>query len=209
MIKSRHISFEETLRSLENEYISNLIRSKIYLLSQDIKHYKKVMEIKKEKIESIGKRKGLKTMFNDPEFNENAFDRVIPIFGFPNLVYNEKFHQDRKKFNFPFSGTVVELPGGEYAHSDYVINDKIHVRMIDNSFRELDLLDVRRLSPMKTDMYYYYTPGAKFKISSNREPLLLKCVDLKKRVCHFEYESGGSTIKSMNSFSEVSRILML
>lgn len=209
MIKSRHISFEETLRSLENEYISNLIRSKIYLLSQDIRHYKKVMGVKREKIESIGKRKELKTMFNDFDLKENAFSRVIPVFGFPYLVYNERFHQEDKKFTFPYSGTVVQLPGGKYGHSDYVAENKIHIRMMDNSFKEFNLFDVRRLSPVETDMYYYYTPGAKFQTSFGQDSCVLKEVDLKKKICSFEYESDGLMVKNKSSFSEVSRILEL
>lgn len=209
MIKSRHISFDDTLRALENEYISSIIRSKIYTLGKDKKHWGKIASLKEEKIKNIGSKKGLNTMFDDPILKDVAFDRVIPIWGFPNFTYNEKFQNDPEKFTFPYSGTIIQVPGGEYGHCDFVNNNKIQVRMSDNLFRKFSLIEVRRLTPLETDMYYYYLPGSKFRVFSIGSGCTLNSVDLNKKTACFNYVSGGVEIENKSSFSEISRMLEL
>lgn len=206
MIKSRNICFEETLKSLENEYISAKIRSQIYTLTQDIKYWGRVVSAKREKIKSLGLRKGLKTMFDDYGLEQDVINRVVPIFGFPHFTYNEKFHEEGVRFTFPYSGTVVQVPGGEYGHSDYVDNNKIQVRMVDNSFRTYNLFEVRRLSPLETDMYYYYIVGSKFKTFSS-DSCVLKRVDFNKKRALLSYQSEGVMLEDNFSFNEISRIL--
>lgn len=199
MIKSRHLSFEEALQALEDEFICAKIRFQIYALNHDKRHWEKVMDAKKSKIKNLGLNKDLETMFDQIELEEEAWKRIVPEFGFPHFIYNEKFQENDRKFTFPYSGTVVETCDGKYGHSDFVENGKIQIR-IGKEFFEYHLDEVKRLGPKETDMYYYYTPGAKFRTPFS-ESCMLKGVDLRKGVASF-----GLT-KNKFSFSEISRIL--
>lgn len=63
--KTRNLSVAEYFLQLQKEYLTAEFRRKIYFNLKDKAYYQKVMGFKKEKIESIAKRKRLKSIFND------------------------------------------------------------------------------------------------------------------------------------------------
>lgn len=111
-MKDRNISIVEYLEVLQNEYIFNEIRKKIYPKKQDRDYYQKVLDSKKEKILDISERNRIPCIFTTPDIKDKLMKRLIPMFGFPNFTskesnrrYYEVYDQRnyyRRESNFKF-----------------------------------------------------------------------------------------------------------
>ena len=78
-MSNRNLSVAEYFIQIQREYLIDIFRSKIYINSKDRAYWKKVVEFKKEKIETISLRNSLKSILNDKykyrEFCNELFDK--------------------------------------------------------------------------------------------------------------------------------------
>nr|DAO60397.1 MAG TPA: hypothetical protein [Caudoviricetes sp.] len=78
-MSNRNLSVAEYFIQIQREYLIDIFRSKIYINSKDKAYWKKVVEFKKEKIETISLRNSLKSILNDKckyrKFYDELFDK--------------------------------------------------------------------------------------------------------------------------------------
>lgn len=103
--KSRNLSTGEYFEIVQKEYIVAMLRSKIYPSPNDKQYWKRVMDYKKQRIDEIAERNGLKSIFNDEE-TRKAVNSVM---------YNEHnvpiFMNDQDKRNYYMSGSEFQYNG--------------------------------------------------------------------------------------------------
>ena len=89
MEKTRNISIAEYFEVLQREYIISEWRGKVYYSPRDKRYYTKVCGCKRERIDDIAKRNGLKSIFTDDTlmckvrielFNDNGKPRFNMTF---------------------------------------------------------------------------------------------------------------------------------
>lgn len=94
LFKDKDQEILDFLDVLQKEYIAAEIRSKVYRKPKDRKYYKKVMNLKKTKIQDISFRNGLSDIFSDTttlnKYRENFYN-----WGLPEFPYRDKSHQDQ------------------------------------------------------------------------------------------------------------------
>lgn len=103
--KSRSQSLLDFLKSLQLEYITAFIRSKIYPSVKDKSYYKYVMIGKREKIVDIAHRNSLKCIFTCSEMYQVYYDEVVGKKGLPNFIYRDaedKENREYRDFKFYF-----------------------------------------------------------------------------------------------------------
>jgi hypothetical protein len=153
--------------ALQKEYICTTIRKFIYSQTSDKKHFDNVLFKKKNKILSIGRKNKLNNIFNDKSILSEFYYEIVPEYGLPRFIYNERTQPDqiKKQYNFPYSGTLVEVKSKgskKIGVTDYVdFNNKaIYVRfLIGEKSERIYYKKVRRLSVEECDRYYYYKDG--------------------------------------------------
>jgi len=138
-MKSRNQSLNGFLESLQLEYIMCSIRKKIYTKSNDKKYYQKTLNYKKEKIDDIAERNGLKTIFNDDEVKKDFEFRILKEKGFPQFIYKNDEeretigYNDLKQYYKP--GSEVRISTNEDSNKvgiiakSYVKKGVVHVKL--------------------------------------------------------------------------------
>ena len=211
MSKNRHLSSFDYLEILQEEYICNDIRTKIYIRRADKDHYRRVLESKKKKIQSIAEKNSLSTIFDNEELYKKYWHRVVPIWGIPHFIYNQS--KDVQEDKFPYKGTLVKyLIEGQYQYGftiEVLFEDGLVLITPMNEqeeVQEVHYQDVEKLSAEKNDEFFYYFIGNTFKVyctEAEIEIAVLADVDHDKKEAHFRL-TGGNVIKP---FNEISRIL--
>lgn len=78
MEKTRNISIAEFFDVLQREYLINEWRGKVYYSPKDRRYYERVCGYKRQRVEDISGRNGLKSIFNDEgvlaTYRETLFD---------------------------------------------------------------------------------------------------------------------------------------
>lgn len=93
-MKDRNITISEYLNVLQKEYIVAEIRYKIYPRPKDKIFYKnKVMNGKKRKIDDIGSRNNLPTIFNCFLTKDKMYQSIYNIKGLPLFSYKNDEHR--------------------------------------------------------------------------------------------------------------------
>lgn len=88
VVKSRNLSLADFYSVLQREYIAYYVRSKIYP-SEYAKKYEAYCVCKKEKIEKIGLKNGLPSIFNMQSLKDMYIDAFFNAFGLPNFEYRD------------------------------------------------------------------------------------------------------------------------
>lgn len=86
--KSRNLSLTDFYSILQLEYISYFIRSKIYP-QEYAQKYVDYCVCKKEKIEKIGTKNDLPSIFNSTNIKEKYLDKFFSVYGLPNFEYRD------------------------------------------------------------------------------------------------------------------------
>ncbi|MCK9543946.1 MAG: hypothetical protein M0R03_18150 [Novosphingobium sp.] len=115
--KSRNIPIQDYISILQLEYLSYMLRSKIYR-SPFKEKYIDFCEKKKETIKTITLKVGRASIFTDDHIKQKYADEFFNNAGLPNFQYRDDYQRgvlgihDKKSF---FSvGTRVEFDGREY-----------------------------------------------------------------------------------------------
>jgi hypothetical protein len=78
-------SSDQYIQSLQLEYICYEIRSIIYPSQKDKAYFQKIMQFKKEKIDTFSNKKPVPTIFNSLRERDRLYRLVLPASGFPNF----------------------------------------------------------------------------------------------------------------------------
>lgn len=148
MSKNKNQSIYMFFESLQKEYMIAMIRSKIYTSYRNRKYYReRVMPGKKEKIEQIAQRSGIRSIFDDKEIWESVWESVVPQWGLPNFTYSsdenreEQYPQDYMNYFSPGSEVVVN-DGGKAVVGVVVSNDFLLAN---------NMVDIKRLGSEKVE----------------------------------------------------------
>jgi len=87
--KSRDLSLTDFYSILQQEYISYFIRTKIYP-PEYAKKYETYCVCKKEKIEKIGMKNGLPSIFNSTSIRDRYLEKFFNAYGLPNFEYRDE-----------------------------------------------------------------------------------------------------------------------
>lgn len=87
--KSRDLSLTDFYSILQQEFISYFVRSKIYP-PEYAKKYENYCICKREKIEKIGVKNGLPSIFNSTSIRNQYIDRFFNAYGLPNFEYRDE-----------------------------------------------------------------------------------------------------------------------
>jgi len=90
MGKDRNLTILEYFEKLQIEYFICEIRRKIYPSPVDKRYYKKVMLMKKQKIDDISQRNNLDSIFTNDEVRIDFQKRVYPDVGMPKFDLTEQ-----------------------------------------------------------------------------------------------------------------------
>jgi hypothetical protein len=112
VVKSRNLSLADFYSILQREYIAYYVRSKIYP-SEYAKKYEAYCVSKKEKIEKIGIKNGLPSIFNMQSLKDMYIDAFFNAFGLPNFEYRDDMSRKimgkwDKEYWFG-SGTTIKI----------------------------------------------------------------------------------------------------
>lgn len=211
--KSRNIPPLEYFEVLQEEYICAAIRYKIYPRISDKKYYQRVMEKKKDNIIDLGSRNFLTTIFDDSKLMREAYSKLLNEFGPPNFLYNpllmKKYEENRDNL-FPYKGSLVRIKSRPdlVFIVDYVDfeEQRVYVKEKDDQESEDFPNDViEPLSPMETDLLFFYYPKTEVRIQQDNDVLIGKVVKnyyIKKEV---DVEVNGQV--NRYSYNQVGRIL--
>lgn len=83
----RKLSVTQYLNALHLEYINSWIREKIYTSEKDKKYHSKVMQFKKDRIQTISNQNQVPNMFVYENLRPYYEQQIIKEFGFPNFYY--------------------------------------------------------------------------------------------------------------------------
>ncbi len=86
--KSRDLSLTDFYSILQKEFISYYIRSKTYP-PEYAKKYENYCICKKEKIEKIGQKNSLPSIFNSQTTKDRFLDQFFNAYGLPNFEYRD------------------------------------------------------------------------------------------------------------------------
>jgi hypothetical protein len=89
IVKSRDLSLVDFYSILQREYISYFVRSKIYP-KEYAKKYENYCICKKDKIDKIGIKNCLPSIFNMVSLREKYFDDFFNDYGLPNFEYRDE-----------------------------------------------------------------------------------------------------------------------
>lgn len=114
VIKNRHLPLYEYLEILQIEYLSYMIRSKVYPIEQHRNYWKGAMENIKVKIEQISERNSLCNMFTDKNIEtvirEKFYINKTPSFQYRNEEFRKKWeYWDNFNYYLKNSEVRVEL----------------------------------------------------------------------------------------------------
>ena len=210
MSKNRHLSPFDYLDILQEEYICNDIRTKIYVRRADKDHFRRVLENKKHKIQSIADKNSLSTIFDSKDQYNKYWHRIVPEWGLPFFIYNEskKIQEDK----FPYKGTLVKYLFEDRYEYGFTIevdfsNEEVVITPVNEQeeVRHIHYQDVKRLSVEETDQFFYYFAGNTFKVDTDEDVkiAIIVAADLDKKEAHFSI--NGKKIVSI--FENISRIL--
>jgi hypothetical protein len=87
--KSRNLSLTDFYSILQQEYISYYVRSKTYP-SEYAKKYAEYCACKKDKIEKIGIKNQLPSIFNSESIKGRYIDKFFNEYGLPNFEYRDE-----------------------------------------------------------------------------------------------------------------------
>jgi len=110
--KSRNLPLTEYYSILQMEYISYYVRSVIYPGKYSEK-YKQYCVLKKEKIDKIGSKNNLPSIFNNTSVRESYINKFFNPYGLPNFEYRDEESirmMGRWDKNYWFSeGTSIQI----------------------------------------------------------------------------------------------------
>jgi hypothetical protein len=86
--KSRDLPITDFYSTLQREYISYFVRSKIYP-TEYAKKYENYCTLKRDKIEKIGLKNGLPSIFTLESIKNRYIDAFFNAFGLPNFEYRD------------------------------------------------------------------------------------------------------------------------
>lgn len=125
-VASRNIPLTELYSQLQLEYLSYFLRSKIYC-KDFAENYKKVCEVKREKIEKISSRNTLPSIFNDILMKERYLEKFLNRTGTPEFTYKDdiiRMKMERWDRNYYFcKGTSIKLTVENYTTLGIVSNN--------------------------------------------------------------------------------------
>ena len=109
--QNRELSAAEYFVQIQKEYLIAQFRSKIYFSPKNKRYWKKVMEYKAEKINSIASRNKLHSIFNSDEKMEDFHNRLFDKNGKPRF---EMTADDLKNYytagnDFSYNGEIYNL----------------------------------------------------------------------------------------------------
>jgi hypothetical protein len=113
--KSRDIPLSELYSNLQLEFISYFMRAKTYRKEFAI-NYKKVCDVKREKIENISSKNNLPSIFNDSHAKQRYLDKFFNESGIPNFIYKDDLIKAKMgcwdKYYFFQKGCSVKFKDG-------------------------------------------------------------------------------------------------
>lgn len=131
--KTRDLTVFEFFEQLQLEYIVLELRRKIYPSLTDKDYYHRVMEQKKEKIQDIGSKNYLPSIFTDKNIKNHKYSQVYVPFGMPNFFYKDENHKqkyavlDKKYYYLPESEVRFSIDGeiriGKINSVDFIKNN--------------------------------------------------------------------------------------
>jgi len=87
--KSRDLALSDYYSILQLEYISYYVRSIIYP-DRYAEKYNRYCIMKKEKIDKIGNKNGLPSIFNNKSVKDSYIEKFINPYGMPNFEYRDE-----------------------------------------------------------------------------------------------------------------------
>jgi|GEM_PF-4596027 len=134
LMTSRKETALRYLRTLEAEYLTCQLRGLIYTRPNDRAYYQRVLEQKQERIERIGVRESIQTLFQDPAVRTQHEDRLFGQGGLPTFHYKD--YSDEQKFkesdrrNYYQPGRTVRLADGGRGRCAGLTDDgRVRVRL--------------------------------------------------------------------------------
>lgn len=120
-MKTRNLSLADFLNQLEIEYLQADFRRAIHHSPKNKRHWKKVMEYKKEKIIDISRKCELDSIFDSLDKKREICELLFP-------------NQKRIKFGFELSIEEMELY--------YSLQSSVKVEVEENTFRNGKIVEV-------------------------------------------------------------------
>lgn len=205
-MKSRDISVYDFLQALQQEYVCLEIRSKIYVHKNDRDYFKKLMDKKQQNIITLADKNALTTIFDSDEEYLKIWNKIVPKYGMPALIYNIVNVTD-KQLTFPYKGTVVEvLLEEKYGVTERVnFSDNSITIIVDGQLARFGYDQVKRLNHQDTDEYFYYYKNNDFKAEIDGVVRIGKMMnyDLKKKSAILNFDGTYITLQH----DEIRRVL--
>ncbi len=167
-MKDRDISILDFFYALQREFICLEIRSKIYISKNDKEYFGKLMAKKKTAILTLSKKNNLPNIFESDDEDLRVWKEIVPLFGFPKLIYNI-VNVTPEKLSFPYANTVVKC-GDSFGITQKVNFEDNTVSVILSGDAFISVFhknEVKRLNHEQTDEYFYYIAGNSFNTKEN------------------------------------------
>lgn len=142
MEKTRNISIAEFFDVLQREYLINEWRGKVYYSPKDRRYYERVCGYKRQRVEDISNRNGLKSIFNDEGVLATYRDTLFDSNGKPkfDMTYEDVrnyysngsdwVYKGRPYVLISVEGDSVVMKDATVSSSDMIKVDKKEIRRI-------------------------------------------------------------------------------
>jgi hypothetical protein len=152
-VKTRDLSVFQFFELLQLEYIVLELRKKIYPSLSDQSYYERVMKQKREKIEDIGAKNYLPSIFSDQEVKKHKYNQIYNQFGLPNFIYKDEEQKqkysllDKKYYYLPESEVRIMIDAdfkiGKIISVDF--NKDKSIVIVEGEKFEVDLEHIGRI----------------------------------------------------------------
>lgn len=138
-VVNKNISILEYFNRLQLEYKLYEVRLKIYPFNQHKKNFKEILLFKKTKIEDIGKKNSLDSIFDSKEKDEEINSKFLSEFGVPNSLTK------KDKYFYYFPGSFFSFRGKDCTIVSYDFSENIAKIKLKDQELDVDLREIRRI----------------------------------------------------------------
>jgi len=130
--KDRDISILDYFNVLQQEYLYFELKTKVYPSHKDKAHFRKVMELKRSKIEDIADKNRLTSMFNDDEKMSVQRSEFYNDGGIPKQLGNRDWYYYYKLgSDFSYQGKGVKLFSYDRPNQTAVVIEDDDEKLVD------------------------------------------------------------------------------